>query len=315
MNNKKIERVYTIPRMGGYTDIFLNAMRAFGLKTVQSYFVNSETIKLGVRNSVEMMCFPFKATLGSLIKTIGRKKVTDIIIYSTEGPCRYKHYGHLYQLALSNLGYDININLIRKGHVFSDLKKLTGCSYFKIWKVFKNTVKEVENYEINIGVNLIRRISQKFAFTGYDNVIDILIIGEVYSLLEPESNFNLRKKLADMGVKTIMPITLSSFIQHDVKNKDIKLDTINKYLNGETGGHGKHSVTDVVENINKVDGILHVTPLTCMPEVLVMPVIEHICRKHNKPMMKIEIDDSSSPLNLNTRLEAFIKTIRRSKCL
>lgn len=288
--------------MGVYTDFFVKALRDLGLDIASPPNITSETNKLGIRNSVEMQCYPEKSTLGSLIKAVETDNITDIITYSTEGSCRFRHYGKLYELALRNLGYNINVHIIRKGHIIRDLKKITGASYWKIWKVFRDTVKKINRYEK----------SQEDLYYKPEG-INILLIGEIYTLLEPKVNFNIRKKLYDLDIGSKLTVTLSSFIDSNVKGKETNSEEADKYFNGEVGGHGKQGVIHLLENIGKVAGVIHVLPLTCMPEAVAMPVIEYICRQNKMPLIKIEVDDNSASENIRTRIEAFVDMIKRRK--
>lgn len=297
-----INKIYTIPRMGIYTDFFVKALKDLGINIISPPDITNETNKIGIRNSVEMQCFPAKSTLGSLIKAVKIDKITDIITYSTEGSCRFRHYGKLYELALKNLGYNINVHIIRKGHIFRDLKKITGVSYWKIWKTFRRTIKKINRYE---------KLQENLYYNP--DRINILLIGEIYTLLEPKVNFNIRKRLYNLDIGSKLTVTLSSFIEDNIQGKKLQLKEADKYFNGEVGGHGKQGVIRLLENINNIEGVIHVLPLTCMPECLAMPVIEYICRQNKIPLLKVEIDDNASELNIQTRLEAFTEMIKRKE--
>ena len=131
--------------------------------------------------------------------------------------------------------------------------------------------------------------------------------------MEPGVNFNLRKKLFALGAGTKLACTLSNFISENIKGKALASKNAEKYINRNVGGHGFQNVVHTLDNVNEVDGIIYVFPLTCMPESTVLPVIEHICRMNKKPILKVEIDDNSSELNIVTRLEAFVETIKMRK--
>ncbi len=80
------------------------------------------------------------------------------------------------------------------------------------------------------------------------------------------------------------------------------------------GGHGYENIYHLLELIEKrIDGILHLLPLTCMPETTVEPFINYICREQNIPLLRIPIDENNSEANLNTRLETFVDLIKMRK--
>ncbi|MEE9614420.1 MAG: 2-hydroxyacyl-CoA dehydratase [Thermodesulfobacteriota bacterium] len=298
-------RTYTIPKLGHYTKFFVKAFRDLGLNVVHPPSVSSETNQHGILNSVEMMCWPYKATLGTLIKAIEDDTragtITDVITYSSQGQCRFRHYGNLYDLALSNLGHDIGFHIVRSGNIIRDIRRITGSSFFKVWRVVINTIKEIKRYE--------EEQEKKFA----KGDMKILLIGEIYTLLEPDVNFNLRQRLLDLGAGSRLACTLSAFINSNVRGRRVRSAEAAKYIDKKVGGHGFQNIVHVLEEMHEVDGIIYVFPLSCMPEATVLPIIEHICKKNKKPILKIEIDDNSSELNILTRLEAFTETIRISK--
>ena len=298
--------LYTVPRMGGYTDILIDGLRELGLDVVAPPGVSSSTNKLGVLSSVEMVCWPYKATLGTLISAVeGRKgtgsEITDIVTYSSEGQCRFRHYGELYRLALKNLGYKGRVHMIRNGSITGDLRRLTGASYMRVWKVVARAYRRIAEFEER----------EERMYSG--RALRILLIGEIYTLLEPDVNFNLRKKLLELGASSILTCTLSHFISEIVKGNKVASTEAESFISKKVGGHGFQNIVHLLKEIDGVDGVTYVYPLTCMPESTVTPIIEDICRLKRKPVLRIEIDDNSSELNVQTRLEAFVETIKMSR--
>lgn len=63
-------RVFCFPRIGKYTRVFYNLLEGLGLKVLPPPPITEQTVKLGVRYSADMMCYPFKITLGNFIEAI-----------------------------------------------------------------------------------------------------------------------------------------------------------------------------------------------------------------------------------------------------
>lgn len=294
-------RIYTIPRMGRYSDIFVRVFKELGLNIIPPEQITSESNMHGVRNSAEMVCWSLKASLGSIIDTVKKHNVTDVIMYNSVGQCRYRHFGSLYQIALDNLDIPVEIHEVKRTSFVKDIARITGKSWLRIWLAVRKAVKEIGAYEA----------LQEAIYSNGD--IKILLIGEIYCLLEPKVNFDLRNKLLKYKVSTKLAVTLYDFINNESHLKDAISKKAEEYIGRETGGHGFHNIVHVLENLDSVDGIIYVMPLSCMPEMTVKPIIEKICRENNKPLLQIEIDDNSSELNIGTRLEAFVETIRRKK--
>lgn len=68
---------------------------------------NKKTLELGAQLSPEMMCIPFKITLGNIVNAL--EKGADTLIHSTDfWSCRFGYYGRLYSYILKDLGYKFN---------------------------------------------------------------------------------------------------------------------------------------------------------------------------------------------------------------
>jgi predicted nucleotide-binding protein (sugar kinase/HSP70/actin superfamily) len=71
---------------------------------------NREAIKIGVKQSPEFVCFPFKATIGDFVNAI--KKGADTLVMAIDcGPCRFGFYASVQERILKDMGYK-NITLI-----------------------------------------------------------------------------------------------------------------------------------------------------------------------------------------------------------
>ncbi|GAJ24571.1 unnamed protein product [marine sediment metagenome] len=80
-----------LPRLGIYSLILKGFFESLGCQVVQPSKVSSDIIRLGVMNSADMICFPFKVTLGQEIYNL-EHGATDLITFTTHGRCRFKHY-------------------------------------------------------------------------------------------------------------------------------------------------------------------------------------------------------------------------------
>ena len=89
--------------------------------------ITSKTIALGVKNSPDFVCTPFKYTLGTMIEAAENKAQ---ILIQLGGGCRYGYYAELQEKILRDLGYDVKvINLVTKGkpelkRIFNSFKKI-----------------------------------------------------------------------------------------------------------------------------------------------------------------------------------------------
>jgi predicted nucleotide-binding protein (sugar kinase/HSP70/actin superfamily) len=63
-----------------------------------------------------------------------------------------------------------------------------------------------------------------------------------------------------------------------------------------------------------IDGVLHIMPFTCMPELVASAVIHRISKERDYPVLSMIFDEHVSEANMVTRLEAFADLLERRKC-
>lgn len=79
-----------------------------------------------------------------------------------------------------------------------------------------------------------------------------------------------------------------------------------RYLGTPVGGHAMDSVGNTVRCAREgYDGVIHVCPSGCMPEVSIRPILRRVSRDMNLPLLECSFDEHTSHVGLVTRLEAF----------
>lgn len=149
--------------------------------------------------------------------------------------------------------------------------------------------------------------------------LKIAIIGEIYTIIDPLSNFYIEEKLMDYGVSTKRMLTPSWWVK-DLFLKPLKINSykINKaakeYLPCKIGGHGRECVGEALLSVrNKMDGAIQIFPLGCMPEVVAKSVLPSIQRDKDFPIMSLVIDEMTAEAGYITRLEAFLDMLEMRK--
>ncbi|MEG0826587.1 MAG: 2-hydroxyacyl-CoA dehydratase [Bacilli bacterium] len=147
-----------------------------------------------------------------------------------------------------------------------------------------------------------------------DNCLKIGIIGELYTIMEPFSNYNLENILALYKVE-ITRFTNATYLLFQ-KKKMVK-----KYLK-ETQKYIKYKMgADAHDNIgrtkylceNNYDGIIHIKSSFCTPEIGAMPIIDKICKEYFTPIVYFSFDSNTSEVGIKTRIEAFIDMLNVRK--
>lgn len=149
--------------------------------------------------------------------------------------------------------------------------------------------------------------------------IKIAIIGEIYTIIEPFSNFNLEEKLMDFGVSFSRKLTPSWWIK-DLLLKPIRLNSLkinrsaNEYLSIGVGGHGRECIGEaVLASKEGYDGAIQVFPLGCMPEIVSKAILPTISTEKDFPIMSLVVDEMSGEAGFITRVEAFIDLLERRR--
>lgn len=309
----RADRIITFPWMGKeYNNMMKQSLENLGINVQLPPKTTRSAIELGVKNSSEMMCYPYKVTLGNFIEALDNGANT-LIMYDSKGQCRLRHYYKIQEFTLKNLGYN-NFEMygISGTNLVKTLKKFSGKSRIKIlFEIYHNFPKKLKAYDKRK-----TRWSNKKPNIG--------IIGEIFCACDELMNYGIENKIKSYGANPFSTVTLTDFFgEHILFKKFIPFikdpkkkykKQAEKYLNGKLGGHGYENLYNLLEIIDRgIDGVLHLLPLTCMPETTVEPFINHICRENNVPLLRIPIDENNSEANLETRLETFIELIKMRK--
>jgi predicted nucleotide-binding protein (sugar kinase/HSP70/actin superfamily) len=291
--------------MGVYTEVFKQLFEELGCNVLIPPLINQETIKLGVRHSSDMMCFPYKICLGNFIQAL-ENGANTLIMFDSKGTCRFKHYHYIQKQILEDLGYNFEMHVINRINFLRFFKKINpNLSYLKI-------MKEIRNYYLKI-----KEKEKQYYKMPENPEIKIGIIGEIYTVLEPAINYDIVNKLKRMNVGVHVSTLLSHFIKHNIgldfdKKKEKK--EAKKYLKDRIGGHGKQSIYNSIWYAkNNFDGIIHLLPLSCMPETTIEMVVDRISNIYNIPVYRFPIDENKFEAGFNTRIETFVSLLKRKK--
>jgi len=151
--------------------------------------------------------------------------------------------------------------------------------------------------------------------------INIGLVGEVWTVIEESCNYNLVERLKSFGANVYYTITIQEMVKSFLENilpfaitkKKYKKEA-SKYLNGALGGHGYENLYNTLWLIDqKIDGIIHLMPLSCMPESTVEVIINKFCSDAKTPLLRLPIDETNSEANIRTRVETFVELIQRRK--
>ncbi|MBP2654382.1 MAG: hypothetical protein H6Q73_1951 [Firmicutes bacterium] len=334
----------TFPHMGTLYIVLETLFKGLDIEVLTPPPMTRETLEIGAKYSPETACLPFKMNLGNFIQSLSRGADT-IITCGGEGPCRLGYYAEVQKNILAELGYKFKIIAIEPNfrHVWQVFNQLTGkCSWQKIYRTFKLAGAKLSALDYIERQSWFYRpckandlVSVDNALAGFDgglaklvlkkseNPLRIGIVGEIYVMLDNFINHELTQKLGRMGVEVYGTTLLGDYVRtHLVKNRkawnvyQTVLRQALPYLGHYVGGHGIKSIGYTAKLAQEgFDGIIHVFPFTCMPEVIAKNILPEASRKLDIPVLSLAFDEQTGIAGMVTRLEAFVDLLayRRRK--
>ncbi len=154
-----------------------------------------------------------------------------------------------------------------------------------------------------------------------DNQAQPLIVGitgEFYVVLEPFSNLDVESELGKLGVEVRRTTFVSEWTKFSLFLNPLGVNEktrIHKaalpYLRRDIGGDGWESVGEKVLHAKEYDGLIHLAPFTCMPEIIAQNIMPST--KETIPVLTILCDEQIAKPGMLTRLEAFVDLLERKR--
>ncbi len=155
------------------------------------------------------------------------------------------------------------------------------------------------------------------------DVLKVDLTGEIYIVNDEFSNQNMERELGAMGVQVRRSLTVSSFLKDAIIPKMFKKGETHlerayrlakPYLMRDIGGDALECVSDVLyAKERNIDGLIHVSPFTCMPEIMSQNIFPKMREDVNLPILSLIMDEQTGRAGYITRLEAFVDLMRRKK--
>ena len=154
-------------------------------------------------------------------------------------------------------------------------------------------------------------------------VLHVDLTGEIFLVNDEFSNQNIEKELGRMGVQTRRSLTVGSFLKDAIipkafRKEETHLERAERmakpYLTRDIGGDSLECVSDVAyANERGIDGIIHISPFTCMPEIMTQNIFPAMREDCSIPILALIMDEQTGKAGYITRLEAFVDLMRRKK--
>ena len=154
-------------------------------------------------------------------------------------------------------------------------------------------------------------------------VLRVDLTGEIYVVLDDFANQNIERELGKLGVQVRRSLTVSGFLRDAIipkmcKRGETHLERAYRmakpYLMRDIGGDALECISDVMYAEQKgTDGLIHVSPFTCMPEIMSQNIFPKMREDVNLPILSLIMDEQTGKAGYITRLEAFVDLMRRKK--
>lgn len=170
----------------------------------------------------------------------------------------------------------------------------------------------------------LKAVKREYAAKFYDVPVTgdqpllVGVIGEFYVVLDPFSNFDIENELGKLGVEVKRKLFVSEWTKFNyflnpfgVDDKEKLHRAAQPYLKRDVGGEGWESVGEKVMHHKDYDGLVHLAPFTCMPEIIAVNIMPST--KEKIPVLTVFCDEQMAKAGLITRLEAFVDLLARQR--
>ncbi|MFH1486556.1 MAG: CoA protein activase [Chloroflexota bacterium] len=144
------------------------------------------------------------------------------------------------------------------------------------------------------------------------------ITGEFYVVLEPFCNMDIEVELGKLGAEVHRATFVSEWMKFSlflnsfgVSEKERIHRAAHPYLARDVGGDGWETVGEKVLHAGHYDGLVHLVPFTCMPEIVAQNIMPSI--RDGLPVLTVICDEQMGRAGMLTRLEAFVDLLRRRR--
>ena len=347
-----------IPHMGNIHIALRAMLEGVGADYIIPPQNSRRTLDLGVANSPEQVCLPFKLTLGNFIE--GLEMGGDTLAFTeARGICRLGYYFRVQTQALENLGYRFKTITLKDhslGAILWLMKQLTPkASLLKRVGALRFALAKLKSLDILEG--LVHRLRPREAVRGtvttiyrkgvndVDNAstmrelkqeerdyvarllgvsvhnadpLKIGVMGEFFVVLDPFSNLDIEMELGKLGCEVCRTIMLSKWTNFTLFLNPFGVTDTRRlhkaampYLSRDVGGEGWETVGEKVMRAHELDGLIHLYPFGCLPEIVARNIITPM--QDGIPMLHVPLDEQTARSGLLTRLEAFVDMVRRKK--
>jgi hypothetical protein len=147
------------------------------------------------------------------------------------------------------------------------------------------------------------------------------VVGDLYTMQESFFNMHLERELGRLGVHVERCFwigdSLRNRLQESVLHRGYNVRrtrAAEPYLSHDIGGFARGTVGSAALFTQEgVDGLIHLAPFSCTPEVMAHNALLALQRECRVPILSLSFDEHTGRAGLLTRLEAFVDLMERRR--
>jgi predicted CoA-substrate-specific enzyme activase len=132
----------------------------------------------------------------------------------------------------------------------------------------------------------------------------VVLLGRPYVIMDPVLNKNIPQKFNELGIQT--------FFQDMLPHTEIVADSPGRdFIDWNHWKYGSH-ILEAAEYVGKSRGLypVYLTAFKCSPDAFVLNYFKEIMDAYRKPYLILQIDEHSSAVGYETRIESVVETFR-----
>ena len=272
-------------RYGYYSELQEEILKELGYQFTMVNFVTEGKTK-------------FKKIKQEFLKIEPHPNIFKLLYYGFITRYMIRYMDSLDDYVRQNIGFEVEKGTFEKEmkKILNQFQKVTTFRELKL--TYKRGFKNLKKIKINKPIDRLK----------------VGIIGELYTTMEPFSNYFLEKQLAEFHIEVKRFTNVEYLLFQKGKKVKTYLKHVKEYIRYKMGA-------DAADNIarakylcqNNYDGIIHIKSSFCTPEIGAMPIINKVCHDYNVPVIFFSFDANTSETGIKTRLEAFYDMIEMRK--
>ncbi|MHB0999799.1 MAG: acyl-CoA dehydratase activase-related protein [Armatimonadota bacterium] len=154
--------------------------------------------------------------------------------------------------------------------------------------------------------------------------LKVRVVGEIWVVLERLVNQEMEKMLASQDtirVEVERDLSASQWFRQNVLSdpavkarEEVIRHAASTYLSEQVGGHGQETVGEtVLARQEGFDGVVHIFPFTCMPEIVAQNILVKVSEDLDIPILTYIVSEQTGEAGIQTRVEAFLDILEERR--